>query len=1065
MRIRLLGGFEVSDGERTIAHSAWRLRKAKTVIKLLALDPTHRLHREQIAEQLWPQLDADAGRNNLHQVLHAARRALSTVGVDGGAALVLHDDLVVLGPERQVVTDLEEFRDAVERANASRDATALAAALGRWPGDLLPEDAYEPWAQRHVDRVREWRAKLVMDLVEDDLAERDPQTAVSLLAPVVAANPLHEPAHRAMMRALAAAGRNAEALVLFERLRTVLRQELGAEPEALTRELYRQLLSSGGQNAGPSQPKRPTNLPARVAALVGRDRELDETAQMLANARLLTLTGPGGAGKTTLAVELARRCSERYRDGAFLVELAALAHGDLIVQEVAEALRLQLPSRRAPVDSLVAQLRDRQLLIVLDNCEHLIDECARTASELLQGCPEVSVLATSREALRVEGEVSWRTPSLALPDPAHLPTLSALAAIASLQLFVQRASAVAPGFSLTVDNAGAVAEICYRLDGMPLALELAAACVPVLSPQQIAARLGDALALLSRGHRTTITRQQTLAATLAWSHNLLADDEQVLFRRLAVFAGSFTLEAVDGVCADDPEQPLVFGALGRLVDTSLVVADLRGDITRYRLLETVRQYATEKLRAAGEEATIRARHCAWYVEFTEARDPEVSTGVIQVVPASLDVEHDNLRGALAWALAREPPVALRLAVALWRYWLVRGHFAEGRRWLEEVLAAVQEPSVLRARALLALAVFDARLGTCQRLAEIGAETVTAQRAQHDRTGLALALHADGVLACMRGEWTESLERSMQAREVARDVEEVEASTAHLEAMVLLGRGELAAARVAFERARAALAKVPSRRPFFTALMLGFAVDGAEQAIPRLYFEETVLLGPRVSAEQAQGYVICNLASLARLAGDLDTARMLADEAISVFTALGDRDGEALATNYLGCVHRVRAEHDAGRAAFEHSLRLRHAIGDRRAIGLTVGNLGVLIAADGDPAHGIALLQQALAGFRETEDAPGRVAASLTMASVHAEAGDYDAAQRLLPDALVESGQIPGNHRATAWAYAMLSDVYRRRDQLGEAAEALGQARDLFRALGAVDGTAYVRAVTTTATSR
>ncbi len=215
----------------------------------------------------------------------------------------------------------------------------------------------------------------------------------------------------------------------------------------------------------------------------------------------------------------------------------------------------------------------------------------------------------------VEGEVSWRTPSLALPDPAHLPTLSALAAIASLQLFVQRASAVAPGFSLTVDNAGAVAEVCYRLDGMPLALELAAACVPVLSPQQIAARLGDALALLSRGHRTTITRQQTLAATLAWSHNLLADDEQVLFRRLAVFAGSFTLEAVDGVCADDPEQPQVFGALGRLVDTSLVVADLRGDITRYRLLETVRQYATEKLRAAGEEATIRARHCAWYVEF------------------------------------------------------------------------------------------------------------------------------------------------------------------------------------------------------------------------------------------------------------------------------------------------------------------------------------------------------------------------------------------------------------------------------------------------------------------
>jgi tetratricopeptide (TPR) repeat protein len=193
--------------------------------------------------------------------------------------------------------------------------------------------------------------------------------------------------------------------------------------------------------------------------------------------------------------------------------------------------------------------------------------------------------------------------------------------------------------------------------------------------------------------------------------------------------------------------------------------------------------------------------------------------------------------------------------------------------------------------------------------------------------------------------------------------------------------------------------------------------------------------------------------------------MLAREAISVFTALGDRDGEALATNYLGCLHRIRAEYGAGRAALEHSLRLRHAIGDRRAIGLTVGNLGVLIAAEGDPAHGIALLQRALAGFRETEDAPGQVAAGLTMASVHADAGDYEAAQRLLSDALVESGQIPGNHRATAWGYAVLSDVYRRRGPVGEAADALGQARDRFRALGAVDGTAYVHAVTTTATSR
>ena len=384
-----------------------------------------------------------------------------------------------------------------------------------------------------------------------------------------------------------------------------------------------------------------------------------------------------------------------------------------------------------------------------------------------------------------------------------------------------------------------------------------------------------------------------------------------------------------------------------------MLAESHGDTTRYRLLETVRQYATERLRAAGEESTIRNQHCDWYVEFAEARDPELSTSV-EVVPASLDVEQGNLRVALAWALGHEPTLALRLAVALWRYWLARAFFAEGGQWLETVLAAVPEQSVLRGRALLALAVFDLRRGSGRRLAEIGGETVAAHRALSDHAGLALALVADGVLAYMRGQWSESWQRSLEARAAALDsgVDEVEASSAHLQAMVLLSRGELAAARVAFEQARAALARVPlPKQPFFTPLMLGYAIDGAGTASPRLYFEETVLTGPHVNARQAQGYVLCNLAYLARLAGDVDEARLLVGDAVSMFQTLGDRDGEALALNHLGCLHRVRADYRAGRAALEQSLRLRRDIGDRRAIGLTLCNLGVLTAAEGDSARG------------------------------------------------------------------------------------------------------------------
>jgi tetratricopeptide (TPR) repeat protein len=318
------------------------------------------------------------------------------------------------------------------------------------------------------------------------------------------------------------------------------------------------------------------------------------------------------------------------------------------------------------------------------------------------------------------------------------------------------------------------------------------------------------------------------------------------------------------------------------------------------------------------------------------------------------------------------------------------------------------------------------------------------------------LQADGVLAYMRGDWAECWQRSEQARVQVTGVSEIEAAATFLQAMVLLGRGRLPEARLAFERTRAALATVRSGRPFFTPMMLGFVVEEAD-AGPRLYFEETVLPGPHVSAEQAQGYLVCNLAYLARHARDLDEARVLVEQAGATFASLGDRDGESLALSHLGCLHRARGDYAAGRVALEHSLRLRHEIGDRRAIGLTLGNLGVLTAAEGDLRSGLALLEQALAGFGETEDAPGLVGVSLTVASVHAHAGDFAAARRLLAGVLRESEHIPGNHRATPWGYTMLADVLRRLGEPDAAALALARAREQFRALGALDGAGKVAA--------
>jgi predicted ATPase len=669
----------------------------------------------------------------------------------------------------------------------------------------------------------------------------------------------------------------------------------------------------------------------------------------------------------------------------------------------------------------------------------------------------VRVLATSREPLRIEGEVTWRTPSLALPDPETPPPLDELAEIASVRLFVQRATAASPSFGLADDNASAVSAICYRLDGIPLALELAAACVPTLSPQQIADRLGSALTLLRRGDRGTITRQQTLAATLAWSHDLLVDGERRLLRRLAVFAGSFSLEAVESVCGEQAEDGNVLVSLSRLVDTSMVVAEVLGDAARYRLLDTVRQFATEQLRASGEQAALSARHCDWYLQLAELTQP-TSDGRRRTTATQLDIEIDNLRTALAWSLDREPETALRLCVALWRHWLTRGLFGEGRRWLEAALTACPDAGALRARALLALAVFDVRRGDPTRLNELGAAAIAVHRRPDELDGLAQVLHGDAVLGYMRGSWDEAWQRSVEAREAASSYgpERMMVSALHLQGLLLAGRGKLTEAAAALTEVRRDLGRKAEDVVVFPPLTLGFGLEGTPPGGPRVFFEETVLLGRLVADRQADGYVLCNLAEVARLAGDLDGAGALLEDAAARFATLDDCDGEGLALNLLGCVHRVRGSFRDARDVLNRSLQVRRDAGDRRAIGLTQANLGVLAAAQGDLHPGLALIEQAASGFEERQDRAAVAGLALTWVSVQADAGAYEAARNHLLVSLPTFRQIPGNQRAAAWGYAMLSDIEARLGARSEAAVALHEASARFLDLGAGDDEVRVR---------
>jgi predicted ATPase/DNA-binding SARP family transcriptional activator len=1068
VRIRLLGGFSVWVGDVEVPDSAWSLRKARSVVKLLALARGHTIHREVLCETLWPDRDAAAAQNNLHQVLYAARRALEAGGADRRDVLGLRDELVALCPEGSVCVDVERFEAAAREARAAGELAAYREALELFGGELLPEDRYESWVEPRRASLAELQLALLVELAELESRAGDLAGAVESLRRAVSADPLHEPANRALMRALADGGRRQEALAQYERLRSALREAVGADPDPQTRRLYRDLLT-GSLAAEPSEleapgaPARRHNLPHEATSFVGRERELREVERLLARTRLLTLSGAGGSGKSRLARELAGRRVAAFEHGAWLVQLAPLADLELVASEVASTLGLALPDRGSAEAALVEQLRSHRALVVLDNCEHLIDACAALAAAIMRACPGVRLLATSREPLRIEGEVAWRVPSLALPDLERLPAPAELVRLGSVRLFAERAADAAPGFEVDAGNARSVAELCVRLDGMPLALELGAARVGMLSPEQILERLRGTLGVLGPGSRAALTRQRTLTATLDWSHELLGADERVLFRRLAVFAGTFGLAAAEQVCGREPLAPdAVLGLLGRLVEKSLVTVEREGGPARYRLLETVREYARERLHEAGERDLFEDAHAAWYTDFAARHDPERAPELMEDSPRLLDPEHDNLREALRSSLARDPETALRLAASVWRYWLVRGYYSEGRRWLDAALALAPAASELRARALMGVAVLDMRRGepagqlvriSSRSLKAIADEIVAIHEELGDELSLAKALPLAGMICWIDGQSEDADRLIGDALALAERLgaHHVIAATEHTRGIVALGRGEPASAHRSFERSGRELAALSDvHHGFFPALTLGFPLERDERGRPRVTWQETMVLGQRLGAAQAAAFLPASVAWAARAEGDLDAAVALARESARRSAMLGWKHGEALALGLLGNLHRTRGEHDEARTRLERSLALRRELGDRRAIGFALGCLGLLAAAEGDLPGGRGSLRAALERFERIEDGPGTSATLLNLGVVALRAGDHAGARGLLEQSceLLGDRRIP---RLRGWIEAQLAEIAREEGDERSASAHLSAARQIFEELGERDG--------------
>ncbi len=942
LHISVLGEFRVRVDDRDILPKDWKRRKAAAILKILALAPGYRLHREQMLELLWPELDPDQAANSLYQALHAARRTLDPRPGNAERFLMLRDQVVQLNPNISLWVDAMAFEKAVIEAHRQRDERTYQRALDLYTGDLLPDDRYEPWANDRRESLREAYVSLVLELAGSEGETNDHSATVAALRRILSADPLHEPAHRALMRLYARSGQRQQAIRQFEMLRETLADELDVEPDPESERLFEQIRA--GEMSGRSTQttledgahhQRPRhNLPAPVSSFIGREWEKGEIRRLVDRSRLLTLTGPGGCGKSRLAVEVAADMLDEYPDGVWLVELASLTDPALVPQEIAAALDLREMPGQSLTDTLTSWLKPRRVLLVLDNCEHLIDACAHLVELLLRAVSSLHVLATSREPLRIAGETTWLVPSLSLPDPGDRADVDTLLEYEAVQLFVDRAGHIAPGFALTPENAAAVAQLCYRLDGIPLAIELAAARVRTLNVGQIVERLSDRFQLLRGGSRSALSRQQTLQAALDWSYELLSEPERVLFARLAVFSGGFDLEATERVCGVAPLEAtsIIADLLMQLVDRSLVVVSVADGSIRYALLETMRAYGRERLAERGELDSLRRAYAEHYSALATQADRQIRGSGSRQGIKRLDDEHENLRAALEWcheqAQSGAPEAGLTLAGTLYWFWHLGGHFSEGRGWLARMLAE--------------------RSG--------------------DRTrGSAMALTGAGVLSLGVGEYGEGRRLLNEGIDIWRELDEPPGLAG---ALVWAGHAELFHGRVTEARARhrealVIFAELNDR--WGTALSthgLGLdAVEADEHALGRSLFDGCLAIFRELQDDWGTAITLQHMANLTYRIGDFAAARQQVAEVITLEQHIGDTWLELQSQSLLGEIARADRDYETAALAVEKGLAIAEDLLHFVGIAWISRNAGFVALAQGDIVEARSRFREGLALFQ------------------------------------------------------------------------------------------------------
>jgi predicted ATPase/DNA-binding SARP family transcriptional activator len=919
MQFRILGPLEVADDGGLVSLAGAQ----RSLLALLLLSANEVVSADRLIEDLWGEEVPESGRSALQVRVSLLRKALG--GAGGRIATRAPGYLLRVGRDELDLYCFERLVGEADGAEPAEAAAKLREAFGLWRGAPLVDLSYASFAQPAIRRLEELRLAALEKRIEADLELGRQADLVGELEMLVEEHPLREQLHAQLMLALYRCGRQADALAAYQNARRVLVEQLAIEPSAPLRRLeqaiLRQELSldlaatvaararlvatvSESSRPGPREERiAPHNLPAQVSSFVGRERELSELRRLLSRARVITLTGVGGVCKTRLSLQLSASMLYELGDGVWFVDLAPLTNATLVAGKLAGVLGVPEQPGRSLLQSLIAACRDRQFLVILDNCEHVIGEAANVADQLVRGCPRMIILATSREPLAMEGEHLYRVPSLFVPPASADP--DGLLACDAVRLFADRARQQRSGFAVDLHNASAVGRLCRRLDGIPLAIELAAARLRALPLDEIDNRLDQRFRLLTGGHRTTPPRQQTLQALIDWSYDLLNPEEQEMLERLSVFAGGFDLHSAEAVAGAGFDSPVgVLDRLAALVDKSLLQTEDVGSV-RYRLLETVRDYASAKLleRSQPAASALRAAHRDHYLALAETAAPHlIGHGQIEWLDR-LQLELDNLRAAISHSLQDpDPSAGLRLGRALSYFWLYREPRAEGAAALCTALDRpdAQQPTLLRGRALVAAGILLTMItGEYNAAAARAQEALAIARALADEHLRAEALYVLALINGSRGNEQANLELTGEGLALAMAL-----ADPHLTALLLMTRGSSPHLSHA-ERARTVEKSLElSRQAGNKALYLHtlnnlsyLEMEGGEISVPRARLAEAVRLAREIGDGRGLSSHSCTLGFASYLDNADADARAMFDQSLVIAQRNGDQLMVAYA--YLG----------------------------------------------------------------------------------------------------------------------------------------------------------------------